>query len=92
MLVYRLLLNYVFRTAPYLQDIAKLSCSNSKILNRLRVLSVANLKPDKPGRYVISVMDLIHEIQEKSLILTFLILENQPSSSHMKKKELLILL
>ena len=49
----------------YLQDIAKLSCSNSKILNRLRVLSVANLKPDKPGRYVISVMDLIHEIQEK---------------------------
>ena len=76
----------------YLQDIAKLSCSNSKILNRLRVLSVANLKPDKPGRYVISVMDLIHEIQEKSLILTFLILENQPSSSHMKKKELLILL
>ena len=49
----------------YLQDIAKLSCSNSKILNRLRVLSVANLEPDKPGRYVISVMDLIHEIQQK---------------------------
>ena len=35
----------------YLQDIAKLSCSNSKILNRLRVMPVANLDPDKPGRY-----------------------------------------
>ena len=26
----------------YLQDIASLSCSNSKVLNRLRVLPVAN--------------------------------------------------
>ena len=49
----------------YLQDIAKLSCTNSKILNRLRVLPVANLDPDKPGRYVISVMDLINDIQPK---------------------------
>ena len=49
----------------YLQDIAKRSCSNSKILNRLRVMPVANLAPDKPGRYVMSVMDLITEIQKK---------------------------
>lgn len=49
----------------YLQDIATLSCSNSKTLNHLRVLPVANLNPDKPGRYVISVMDLIHNIQQK---------------------------
>lgn len=49
----------------YLQDIAKLSCSNSKILNRLRVMPVVNLAPDKPGRYVMSVMDLITEIQKK---------------------------
>ena len=49
----------------YLQDIARLSCSNSKILNRVRVMSVANLAPDKPGRYVMSVMDLITEIQKK---------------------------
>ena len=49
----------------YLQDIVKLSCSNSKILNHLRVLPVANLNPDKPGRYVISVMDLINNIQQK---------------------------
>ena len=49
----------------YLQDIVKLSCSNSKILNRLRVLPVANLDSKRPGRYILSVMDLICEIQKK---------------------------
>ena len=49
----------------YLQDIVKLSCSNSKILNRLRVLPVASLDPKRPGRYVLSAMDLIREIQKK---------------------------
>ena len=49
----------------YLQDIARLSCSNSKILSRLRVMPVVNLPPDKPGRYVFSVMDLITQIQQK---------------------------
>lgn len=49
----------------YLQDIAKISCSNPKILNRLRVMPVLNLDPDKPGRYVMSVMDLVKEIQKK---------------------------
>lgn len=32
----------------YLQDIARLSCTNPKILNRLRVLPVANLDSEKP--------------------------------------------
>lgn len=54
----------------YLQDIAKLSCSDSKILNRLRVLPVANLNSEKPGRYVMSVMDLIDMIQKKEPDLT----------------------
>ncbi len=49
----------------YLQDIVKLSCSNSKILNRLRVLPVASLDSKRPGRYVLSAMDLIREIQKK---------------------------
>jgi len=49
----------------YLQDIARLSCTNSKILNRLRVLPVLTLKPDQPGRYVMSAMDLIDLIQKK---------------------------
>ena len=34
----------------YLQDVAKLSCTDSKILNRLRVMPVINLPPDRPGR------------------------------------------
>lgn len=49
----------------YLQDIARLSCSNTKLLNRLRVMPVTNLDPDKPGRYVLSSMDLIKDIQKK---------------------------
>lgn len=49
----------------YLQDIAQLSCSNSKVLNRLRVLPVVNLDPKKPGRYVMSVTDLIEQILKK---------------------------
>lgn len=54
----------------YLQDIARLSCSDSKILNRLRVMPVINLKPDAPGRYVMSVMDLVNKIQQKEPDLT----------------------
>lgn len=54
----------------YLQDIAKLSCSNPKILNRLRVLPVLNLEPQKPGRYVVSSMELIRQIQQKEPDLT----------------------
>ena len=54
----------------YLQDIARLSCSASKILNRLRVMPVINLKPDAPGRYVMSVMDLVDKIQQKEPDLT----------------------
>ena len=54
----------------YLQDIARLSCSDSKILNRLRVMPVINLKPDAPGRYVMSVMDLVDRIQQKEPDLT----------------------
>lgn len=49
----------------YLQDIVSLSCSNTKLLNRLRVMPVTNLDPDKPGRYVLSSMDLIKDIQQK---------------------------
>lgn len=54
----------------YLQDIARLSCTDSKVLNRLRVLPVANLDSSKPGRYVMSVMDLVDMIQKKEPDLT----------------------
>lgn len=49
----------------YLQDIARMSCTNPKLLNRLRVLPIINLDPGKPGRYVMSVMDLIDLIRQK---------------------------
>lgn len=54
----------------YLQDIARLSCTNAKLLNRLRVLPVTNLDPAKPGRYVMSAMDLVDLIQKKEPELT----------------------
>ena len=55
----------VIVTNPHvcLQDIAKL-------LNRLRVLPVLHLKGQRPGRYVMSVVDLVKKIQEKEPNLT----------------------
>ncbi len=50
----------------YLQDIAQLACSNSKILNRYRVMPVVNLTPDQPGRYVMAITDIIDQIQKKN--------------------------
>ena len=75
----------------YLKDIARLSCSDSKILNRLRVMPVVNLKPDAPGRYVMSVMDLVDRIQQKESDLTvtplgetdFILTYEQPGSQNL---------
>ncbi len=55
----------VIVTNPHvcLQDIASL-------LNRLRVLPVLHLKGQRPGRYVMSVVDLVKKIQEKEPNLT----------------------
>lgn len=49
----------------FLQDVAKLSGSNDKIVNQCRVLPVVNLNPKQPGRYVASVIDIIRDIQQK---------------------------
>ena len=48
----------------YLQDIAALSMSDPKILNRLRVMPVIVLDAKKPGRYVMSISDLLKKIQK----------------------------
>lgn len=50
----------------HLQDVAKLTGSDSKIVNQCRALPVVNLKPGKPGRYVASVIDIIRDIQQKN--------------------------
>ena len=60
----------VHHTHVYLQDIARLSSTSAKLLNRLRVLPVANLDPEKPGRYVMTAMDLVDLIQKKEPELT----------------------
>lgn len=60
----------ITRPHIYLQDIAKLACSDPKVLSRLRVMPITDLPPDKPGRYVMSVMDLIRQIQKKEPNLT----------------------
>ena len=49
---------FIFRT------LQNFPAATVKILNRLRVMPVINLDPNKPGRYVMSVMDLISEIKK----------------------------
>lgn len=49
----------------YLQDIAKLSCNNTNVLNRNKVRKILTIPDGKYGRYVVSAMDLIDEIQKK---------------------------
>lgn len=56
----------------YLQDIAALSMSDPKILNRLRVMPVIVLDVKKPGRYVMSVSDLLKRSRSWNPPLIFL--------------------
>lgn len=65
----------------YLQDIAALSMSNPKILNRLRVMPVIVLDGTKPGRYVMSVSDLLKRSRSWNPLLIFLPSEKRISSS-----------
>lgn len=49
----------------YLQDIAQLSCPNSRVLNRCRILKVTTLPAGKYGRYPISIIEIIRKIQNE---------------------------
>lgn len=53
--------------AVYLQDIAQLSCSNPRMLNRCRILKVTTLPAGKYGRYPVSVIEVIRKIQQEKL-------------------------
>lgn len=55
-----------------LQDIAKLTCSDEEALNRVRVLTVLCLDAKKPGRYVLTVSDVVKAIQKQEPSLTVL--------------------
>lgn len=47
-----------------LQQIAELSCSNTEVLNRCKVLRILTLPPKQYGRYTVTVLDLIEKIQK----------------------------
>lgn len=54
----------VYSPEVYLQDVAKLTCSDVKVLNRNKVRKVFSIPGKAPGRYVISAADLIRVIAE----------------------------
>ncbi len=47
-----------------LDDIAKMSCSDKKIISRLKTVKIINIKDKSYGRYVISVLAIIEKIHE----------------------------
>ena len=49
----------------YLQDVAELSCVGSRVLGRCRVIKILHLDEKKPGRYVVSVNDILKLLLEK---------------------------
>ena len=56
----------------YLGDIAKLVCSDQKVLNRNRMRKVFTIPEGTPGRYVVSAADLIKAVagEEQSVDVT----------------------
>ena len=54
----------VTREIVTLGEIADLSCKNSAVLARNQVRKVASLPREKYGRYVISMIDVIREIEK----------------------------
>lgn len=49
----------------YLQDVAKLTCKDSKVLKRNKVRKVFSIPNGEPGRYVVSAVDLVHAIAKE---------------------------
>lgn len=48
----------------YIGDVASLSCNNLAVLNRNKVRKLFRIPDDKPGRYVISAMEIVNLIQK----------------------------
>ena len=48
----------------FLSDICELECANKELETKLKVLPIKNLKLEKPGRYVKSVLEIFREIHE----------------------------
>lgn len=54
----------VYSPDIYLQDVAKLACSDKNVLNRNKVRKVLTVPERAPGRYVVSAADLIKAVAE----------------------------
>ncbi len=48
-----------------LQDVAKLSCAEEGVLQRLRTLPILEIDSERPGRYVLPAMELIEKLQKE---------------------------
>lgn len=55
----------VHDTKVFLKDIAQMECPNREVLNRARALALPDAVPERPGRYVKSVMEVIACIQKE---------------------------
>lgn len=47
------------------KEIAETACSNKSLKNRIQTIKLSNVKVDRPGRYVVSVLDVIEAIQQE---------------------------
>lgn len=47
-----------------LDDIAKLTSSDKKVVSRLKTMKIINIKEEKFGRYIVSVLAIIEKIHE----------------------------
>lgn len=65
----------------YLGEIAKLASSNASLLSRSRGLLVMTIPKNEPGRYVVSAMDIIRQVQKK---------ENNVDVTHMGEPTFLL--
>lgn len=54
----------VHDSTVFLKDIAQLECSNKAVENQLKTLKLNNPTGNKPGRHVMSVMEIITQIHE----------------------------
>ena len=54
----------VTKNKLFLSDICELECANKELETKLKVLPIKNLKLEKPGRYVKSVLEIFREIHE----------------------------
>ena len=54
----------VSRREVTLGDVAKMECSDEKVKNRLRAVKLLEIRGEKSGRYVYSVLEVVRRVHE----------------------------